>query len=285
MNKLFLFFLLFSLQSFCETSWMKQFQQVGYVELCDQNHTATTFDNLYASFDIMVNFLQTNKYWNHKLYLAKERFIRSKDRNFYSTDFFGLYDESGQKARAQIAFYYAPHFHEFVLTHYPEIQKIPEVVQFLEQCFQIQKSYEDLYYQAAEALQIESIFDTCNFIPILFKVVKYLPTYAPDRPHYDGTAFSLFLDSTDYQSLLLSSYKAFFTVDDFSVPLRIFSRNDYQNSVLLIPGAFLTEFDMYPTPHIVMQSGKTRYAIIAFVMRPNYVFSKNNFSDLPNFKS
>ena len=75
-----------------------------------------------------------------------------------------------------------------------------------------------------------------------------------------------------------------YTVDDFSSPLREFSRSHNQNSILLIPGVLLTEFSIYPTPHIVAQSGKIRYATIAFAMRPNYIPQKIEFSPLPNFK-
>lgn len=83
---------------------------------------------------------------------------------------------------------------------------------------------------------------------------------------------------------MLSPYKSTFTVEDFSSPLRMFSREHKQNSMVLIPGTQLKEFGVYPTPHIVAQSGKVRYATIAFAMRPDYIFQKNEFSVLPNFK-
>ena len=87
-------FLLFSFESFCQIPLTQQFKQVGYYEICDENHGMETFDELYIHFDKLIEFLQTNPTWAQKLYIAKERFIRSKDRNYYSTDFFGFYDES-----------------------------------------------------------------------------------------------------------------------------------------------------------------------------------------------
>ncbi len=54
-----------------------------------------------SKFDELIGFLQTNPVWAQKLYSAKERFIRSKDRNYYSTDFFGFYDESEKQGRSQ----------------------------------------------------------------------------------------------------------------------------------------------------------------------------------------
>ena len=54
--------------------------------------------------------------------------------------------------------------------------------------------------------------------------------------------------------------------------------------MLLIPGALLTEFSIYPTPHIITQSGKVRYAAIAFAMRPHYIPEKAELASLPNFK-
>lgn len=282
-KKLFLIFLLFSVQSFCELSLIEQFSQIGYTEICDTNHGAATYDDLYACFDDFIQFLQTNKIYSHKLYQAKERFIRSKDRNYYSTDFFGFYDESEQLVRSQISFYYASHFHQFMKNYDPEICKVPEINNFFEKCFHIQQSYQRVCYQTAIELGIETIFSSCDFVPILFKVVKYLPSYMAQRPHYDGTAFSLLLDSTDNQSLLLSPYKSSFSVDDFFSPVRQCLRSDYQNSMLLIPGSLLTEFLIYPTPHIVVHSGKIRYATIAFAMRSNYVVQKNELSNLPKF--
>jgi len=274
----------FSFQSFCALPLAEQFKQAGFVEICDNKHGMTTFDSLYTYFDELIHFLQANPTWVQKLYSAKERFIRSKDRNYYSTDFFGFYDESTREGRNQISFYYSTHFHEFVCSHYKEFKQVPEIIRFFESCFEIQKSYGNIFNEAVAELGLESIFSSkYNHPPILFKVIKYLPSYIATKPHYDGTAFSLFLDSTDNQSLLLSPYKSSLTVDDFSSPVRTFCREYNQNSILLIPGVLLTEFSIYPTPHIVTQSGKIRYATIVFAMRPNYSSGKNELSLLPQF--
>lgn len=274
-------FLFFAFQSLRATPFAEQFKQFGYVEICDQQHATVTFDSLYAHFDELIAFLQRNPVWAQKLYSAKERFIRSKERNYYSTDFFGFYDESEREGRSQIAFYYTTHFHEFICSHYPECNQVSEITRFFTACFEIQKPYGHLFDEVAAELGLATIFSSkYGHPPILFKVIKYLPSYIATRPHYDGAAFSLFLDSSDCQSLLLSSYKSSFTVDDFSSPLREFS----QNSILLIPGVLLTEFSIYPTPHIVAQSGKIRYATIAFAMRPNYIPQKIELPPLPNFK-
>lgn len=227
----------------------------------------------------MIEYLQKNPVWAQKLYSAKERFIRSKDRNHYSTDVFGFFDESKRKGRNQISFYYSTHFHEFVCARYPEFEQIPEIIHFFQACLEIQNPYGTLFNKAALELGLETVFSSKS-PPILLKVIKYFPSYTAIRPHYDGTAFSLFLDSTDNQSLLLSPYKSILTVDDFSSPSREFQ----ENSILLIPGVLLTEFSIYPTPHIVLQSGKIRYATIAFAMRPNYTPQKNEYSPLPSFK-
>ena len=274
-------FLLFGLKSLWAMPLAEQFKQVGYLEICDKEHGMTTFDSLYARFDEFTEFLQNNPAWAQKLYSAKERFIRSKDRNYYSTDFFGFYDESKREGRNQISFYYSTHFHEFIASHYPELTQIPEVFCFFEACLGIQTPCAYLFSEAALELGLGTIFASTP--PILFKVVKYLPSYSVTRPHYDGTAFSLFLDSTDNQSLLLAPYTSSCTVDDFSAPRRTFSRLHNQNSILLIPGTLLTEFSIYPTPHIVTQSGKIRHATIAFAMRPQYSPQKHAFSPLPYF--
>ncbi|MBX9744699.1 MAG: hypothetical protein K2X08_05755 [Chlamydiales bacterium] len=275
------FFLLifFIFHSLYATSFAEQFKQRGYLEIDDTQQATITFDSLYIHFDEFLKFLQINPVWTQKLYAAKERFIRSKDRNYYSTDFFGLYDESKREGRSQVSFYYSTHFHEFICARYPEFNQIPEIIRFFEACHEIQKSYENLFNETAIELGLKTIFSsTYSHLPILFKVIKYLPSYIATKPHYDGTLFSLFLDSTDNESLLLSPYKSSFTVDDFSFPLK-----NNQNSILLIPGVLLTEFFINPTPHIVLTSGKTRYATIAFAMRPNYTPQKIELSPLPSF--
>ena len=277
--------LLCALQSLDAIDLAEEFKQKGYLEICDTTHETATFDLLYVYFDELIEFLQKNPNWAQKLYIAKERFIRSKDRNYYSTDFFGFYDESQREGRNQISFYYSTHFHEFISSHYSEFNQIPEITRFLKACCEIQKPYGNLFNEVAEELGLATIFSSqCGHPPILFKVIKYFPGYHVARPHYDGTAFSLFLDSTDNESLFLAPYKSSLSVDDFYSPLRKFSRGCNQNSILLIPGAFLTEFSIYPTPHIVTQSGKVRYATIAFAMRPHYIPDKTEFSSLPNFK-
>lgn len=273
--------LIFALQAFCQTPLAEQFKRVGYVELRDQTRPAGAFHSLYARFDALIEFLQTNPAWAQKLYSAKERFIRSKERNLYSTEFFGFYDESKREGRGQISFYYSVHFHEFICLRYPEFSQAPEIIRFFEACLEIQKGYESVFEEAAAELGLGAIFSSCyGQPPILFKVVKYLPSYIATRPHYDGSAFSLFLDSTDNESLLFSCYKPSFTLDDFAFPTRAFPRRD---SVLLIPGTLLAEFSINPTPHIVVQSGKIRYAAIAFAMRPNYAPQKTELASLPNF--
>lgn len=285
-KKLFTLILFFFTQSMCTTHLKEQFSQVGYQEICDKDHGIATYDSLYACFDELITFLQANPAWAQKLYIAKERFIRSENKNYYSTDFFGFYDESERAGRNQISFYYSVHFQDFLFSHYQEFKQVPQIINFFAWCFAIQQSSRNLFNEVAAQLNIENIFfSKYGQIPILLKVVKYFPSYNPERPHYDGTAFSLFLDSTDNQSLLLSPYRATFTIDDFYSPSRKFCRSYNQNSIVLIPGTLLTEFSIYPTPHIVQRSGKIRYATIAFAMRPHYTFQKNNFSFLPNFKS
>lgn len=253
--------------------------------MIQHEQNATTFDSLYAHFDEFIEFLHTHPSWAHQLYAAKERFIRSKDRNFYSTDFFSLYDESRREGRNQIAFYYSSHFHEFVRTHYPKFIQVPEITRFFDACFEIQRPYQNLFQETADEIGLNTLFaSSLDGPPILLKVVKYYPSYAPAKPHYDGSTFSLFLDSTDNQSLLISPYKPSYTTNDFlPVPGR-FSRGESPHSILLIPGTLLLEFAIYPTPHIVGRSGKTRYATIAFCMRPDYRPEKYEFSPLPDFK-
>lgn len=257
-----IFVLLIAFQSLF-SSIEEQFKIKGYVETCDNE--PAPFDSLYAHFDEFIEFLQMNPIFSQKLYGAKERFIRSKDRDYYSTDFFGLYDESRREGRNQIAFYYSTHFHEFIASQF---SKVPEIICFLEACRETQKAYESLVNDVAKELGLTT--------SILFKVIKYFPSYAVTRPHYDGSAFSIFLNSTDDQSLKISPYKASFTVEDFFSPNRV-------NSILIIPGTQLTEFSIDPTPHIVTKSGKTRYSTIAFAMRPNYKPQRIEFSLLPNF--
>lgn len=282
-NLLLSIFLLCAFQSLCGVPLADSFRQAGYVEICDTQHGTVTFDALYASFDTLVAFLQAHPTWKQKLYGAKERFIRSKERSFYSTDFFGLHDESQQEGRSQIAFYYSIHFHTFLSTYYPEFNRVPEIADFLQACHEIQQPYADLFVEAANELGLTTIFSSAyGRPPILLKVMKYFPAYHVTRPHYDGTVFSLFLDSTDNRSLLLAPYTSEFVADDFHAPDRTFPRNEAHNSILLIPGAHLTEFSIYPTPHIVAPTGNVRYATIAFAMRPHYISQKNKLSALPN---
>lgn len=276
-------FLLPPFQSLWTTPLEEQFKEIGYLEITDKKQEASTFELLYIYFDELVEYLQTHPVWAQKLYLAKERFIRSKDKAYYSTDFFGLYDESNRRGRDQISFYYSTHFHEFINSHYPEFKQVPEIIQFLNACHQIQEPYREIFEEAAKELGLEEIFSSkYNHPPILLKVIKYLPSYSPTRPHYDGSAFTLFLDSTDPQALLLSPYKSSFTLEDFSSPQKFFSQNPNQSSIFLIPGALLTEFLIFPTPHFVSQSGKTRHATIAFAMRPSYTAQIAPLSFLPN---
>ena len=271
-------FILCAFQSLGAIPLAEQFKHAGYVEILGKKQGAETFDVLYARFDELIEFLQKNPAWAQKLYNAKERFIRSKDRHYYATDFFGFYDESQRDRRSQISFYYSTHFHDFICSHYPEFNQVPEIMSFFEACREVQQPCGKLFTEAAAELGLETIFSSSyGQPPILFKVVKYLPSYVATSPHYDGTAFSLFLDSTDNQSLLLSRYKSSFVIDDFSSPER------GQNSILLIPGTLLTEFSIYPTPHIATQSGNVRYAAIAFAMRPNYIPHKIELSLLPSF--
>lgn len=261
-----------------------QFKQAGYIELCDTQHGAVAYNSLYSYFDDFLAFLQANPASVQKLYIAKERFIRTKDRDFYATDFFGLYDESARIGRHHISFYYSIHFHDFLCSFYPEVCKTPQVMAFLNACREIQKPYGIVFQQAAADLGAPDIFSsTYGHPPLLLKVMKYLPAYIPMQPHYDGTVFSLFLDSSESQSLLLSPYKASFEIQDFLAPKRTYARLNYQNSILLIPGMLLPDIAIFPTPHIVAQSGVVRFSTIAFALRPFYRPEKRECTQLPNF--
>lgn len=269
--------------SLCATPLADQFQRSGYVEITDHHHSAEAFDSLYEDFDACVAFLQENPLWAQKLYIAKERFIRSKYRNYYGTDVFGFYDEF--QIRNQASFYYSIHFHEFICSRYPDFQAAPKIIRFLEACLAIQKPYGDLFIEAAEELGLKTLFASeYGAPPLLLKIVKYLPSHRPTRPHYDGAVFALFLDSTDNRSLLVSPYQSSLTVSDFSSPLRKFARESSPRSILLIPGTLLTDCGINPTPHVVVHNNQTRHATIAFAMRPNYTPLKTSYTPLPPFK-
>ncbi len=282
-----LFFLLSFLsviQNIFALSLAEQLKHSGYVEIDDSPYYKTvTYDALYAYFDELVAFLQENPRWAQRLYCAKERFIRSADRQYYATEFFGFYDESELKGRYQISFYYSVHFHQFVYARYPDLKALPEIAQFFEACFEIQKPYGDLFNRVAVELGLATLFSSSygQQPPILFKVVKYCDSYTPSRPHYDGTAFSLFLNSTDNESLLLSPYKQSFTIDDFFSPVRVLK----EYSVVLIVGTLLQEYGIQPTPHIVIASDKPRYSTIAFALRPHFTSRNSALPVLPNFKT
>ncbi len=231
-----------------------ELRQNGYVEVPTP---VVDCEALYNRFDAFINFLQDHPAWKQKLTVAKERFIRSKDRNLYSTDFFGLYDEP---KRGMISFYYSTHLHDFIWSRYPEFEEAKAIAQFFDACREIQKPCGKVFAEAGEELGLEPL-------STLLKVMKYLPSYVASKPHYDGSAFSLFLDSTDNESLRISQYSR----DEYFSPRR-------ENVSLLIPGALLTEFSIFPTPHIVATTGVVRYSTIAFAMRPNYT------TPFPNLK-
>lgn len=276
--------LTFVLQPVGASSIKESFAEHGYIEIDNKEHGTETFDALYASFDEFIDFMLANPFWAHQLQVAKERFVRSKHKHFYSTDIFGFYDESDRISRSQISFYYSSHFHEFVCSHHPDIEQIPEIAKFFQLCREINQPYEHLFRNAATELEVEAIFSSDGGqVPILFKVIKYLPDYKPQKPHFDGTVFSLLLDSTDNDALLLSPYKSTFSIKDFSSPVREFSRQPNQSSALLIPGVLLKDFSIYPTPHIVLQSGNIRYAAVVFGMRPYDIFKGEEFPSLPQF--
>lgn len=271
-------------QDLCAVSLAQVFEQSGYVELCNNKHKAAMFDALYLYFDALIELFQAQPVLAKKLYIAKESFIRSKERNYYSTDVFGFYDESEKPGRSQISFYYSTHFHQYLSSCYKECHQYPQIINFLQACSEIETLYTQVFEQAADQLGASSVFDACDGRPpILFKVIKYLPDYVATRPHYDGTVFSLFLDSTNNQSLLLSPYQASYTVKDFIAPLPASSAWCQRNSMLLIPGTLLQDFAINPTPHIVASTGTIRYASIAFAMRPFYTAQNNDFTPLPNF--
>lgn len=286
LKKVYLFLLLLSYVPCNAVRLAEQLQVFGYAEIADyQAQAAHTFDMLYFYFDQLVDFLQENPACKQKLYLAKERFIRSKSSSFYGTDFFGLYDQSHIPSKAQIAFYYSVSFHQFLMTHFQELYNIPALHNFLEACYAIQEPSHDLFFYAAEELQLNTMFRLQHQedIPILYKIVKYLPHYMHTKPHYDGTVFSLFLHSTDPQAVLVAPYQELLTIEAFKAPVRTLSNLDAQQSMILILGGLLTDYGMYPTPHIVVATGQTRYATIAFAMRPHYIRPKIEFAALPSF--
>ncbi len=256
----------------------EQLNKTGYAPITNHHHDSCAFDSLYDCFDELIEFLHAHPAHAHKLYSAKERFIRSKQKDFYATDFFGFYDESGLGIKDQIAFYYAIHFHEFLINHYPEFTQVPEISRFLDACHEMHQTCSEIFLQAAHQLGLESLFSSAYAQPpIIIKVIKYLPSYTARKPHYDGTALSLFMHSTDDASLLLCAYDRSSSYDYFFSPPRA------DRAMILIPGALLTEFSISPTPHVVINSGNTRYSTVAFAMRPYYTGTTSPLKPLPTF--
>ena len=153
-------FFLFAFTAISAASLANQFAETGYLEICDKNHKTERFDFLYKDFEELILFLQTNPVWEKKLQIAKERFIRSKNKNYYSSNFFGFYDESKIEGRRTISFYYSIHFHEFIFSYFPELTKIPEIIHFFDACFEIQKPYESIFLESAAKLGLETIFSS-----------------------------------------------------------------------------------------------------------------------------
>ncbi|MFN4174296.1 MAG: hypothetical protein ACK4HV_04240 [Parachlamydiaceae bacterium] len=262
--------------SLCGMSLKEQFIQFGYHEIDQEKKD---YDRLYRYFDELIEMLQSNKALQQKLYNAKERYIRSKERHLYMTDYMGLFDESEKEGKRQISFYYSIHFHTFLFSNYPELRELPPLACFFAACLEIQTAACPHFENAVNALELGEIFSlSSGQPPILIKVVKYLSSYFPRKPHYDGTALTLFLDSTDDSSLYLSPYKPPFKISDFILPKRA-----YKHSILLIPGSWLKEFKIEPTPHIVLKSDKTRYAAVAFLMRPYFKPASLHLAELPEF--
>jgi hypothetical protein len=83
----------------------------------------------------------------------------------------------------------ATHFHDFIVSYYPECNKISQIIRFFEACLKIQKSCEQTFNKAAFDLGLEKILSLQeNHPPLLIKVVKYLSSYSESRLHYDGTS-------------------------------------------------------------------------------------------------
>ena len=155
----------------CTISLKEQFSQVGYLEICDKNYGIATYDSLYASFDELIIFLQVNPAWTQKLYIAKERFIRSENRNYYSTDFFGFYDESEREGRNQISFYYSTHFQDFIFSHYQDVKQVPQIIKYFASCLAIQQSSRNLFNEVAAQLSVENIFFSKKYISLDFNFI------------------------------------------------------------------------------------------------------------------
>ena len=114
---------------------LREFKQVGYLEICDTKHSTETFDTLYAYFDELIEFLQANPVWAQKLYSAKERFIRSKDRDYYSTIFLAFTMNRNEKEEGRSHFTIRYISMILFASHYPEFNQVSQIIRFFEACF------------------------------------------------------------------------------------------------------------------------------------------------------
>lgn len=259
-------------------------QQRGYVEICNETHGAESFDNLYLAFDAFIKFVDTHSEARKKLAAAKSQFWDTDIGKFYGTPFVGYADESKLTHRKLYYFYYSSDFHNFLLTRYSKImQGSPEILQFLDLCRAITNSSIEMFGNAIEELAIDPLFSsTENRLPVLLKVVKYLPASCTVA-HFDASALTLMLDSTDLDSLVFSPYMETIASSDFFAPSRQYSRSVQSSSCLLISGKFLTAKDIpiNPTPHAALRKDTIRHAAIAFALIPYYQSGRLDLPLLP----
>jgi len=249
---------------------LKDFEEKGYSEIVNEKQGSVFYDQLYRSFDRMIGRVTKDSSLRKKLAMAKNRFWKTELGQFYATPFVGYGDDSKLSYRKLYYFYYSTDFHDFLKVQYPEILENLDIREFLTLCREITVSSMSIFERTREELSVGALLDSpFNRLPLLLKIVKYLPG-SSTVPHFDASAFSLFLDSTDHQSLLLAPYKETIEVFDFFVPPRQYPRLAFSSSSLLIPGKFLQGQEPYinPTPHAALRNDSIRYSVIAFCVVP-----------------
>jgi hypothetical protein len=263
----------------CAESIPKMWKNSGYLEVKNTYLTLPFYTKLYEAFDLFIEEFKQNIYLQLQLSQAEQNFRASDVGKFFCSVPLGAKDRTqyGEKD-SRYYFQFTQKYAHMLKKTLPNLfLQNPILNDFFDKLEIVHQSCEHMFDQILHHLHgQDSVLDKAmrkeEKMAIVLKIVTYYgENNSGSLPHYDKSGLTLILDNDDEgpESFVFCPYRAQFESSKLAPVTRLYQKNTFQSSAVLIPGTLLKHLgsQIMPTPHAVRSFQKTvRHALIAFAL-------------------
>lgn len=259
----------------------------GFIELENQQALKKDYDDLYNSFDKMIQDIKDNTELFEFLNNTEKEFLTDtvqKERYCSAPPSYRDPEIHTQKRHNKIYFQYVKEYFDLLKGKHTEmLNKYPNVNIFLSNMDKIDSMAKALFAPIIEELSAsyptikDRLYGKHKELSIISKIVRYKKgkdTQWGTTAHFDKSALTLIWDSNDnnHESLVICPDNQHPSMNNLIRPERKYADSQTTSSTMLIVGSALKKdgIDLKPTLHGVHPLKQDyRHAVISFALIPD----------------